>query len=392
MLLRKAAKDPPGFQLTYQASYTFLRLERFFIQPDILDHADLYYSSPSGHNSRCTDLGRRKTRSSRLGVYLRWTIPRPYRYGTTAKSSPKQPATEPLSSSSTAAAETEPGKETPILDSSAPSFSIPPVQAWVVESDRKFLLDDLGEDVDLQVDVSPFVDASERAEVVIDDQAEVSIGSKTDATPTSCDNFEYEEGQYLDKAKASYYVIGWHAKANADLLYQDTSPGNASTRSKVFDAHNMNMVPSSLIPTLSKWLGKEDSTRLICHGTMYEVNWDRKNLPKHVPANDCCKFLMDKPPIAVGMTPMDAPLAYVHAHMDFDLDPLRDLESSLDEIQKLLQARDDSVESQREAAELLMTWNYDHSEGGKRFHLSGGDGGVPADSKSMEPTGTRRRL
>jgi hypothetical protein len=127
---------------------------------------------------------------------------------------------------------------------------IPEFQAWVVESDRKRDIKDIPYNVDLQVDVSPFVHPTRQ--VNIEQQAEVFIGERfaakewkevldgVDRVPLSLlnagnilfadfqqhngnvfsivDNFVYPDPDdsrnmlYLEKATASYYVIGWHPK------------------------------------------------------------------------------------------------------------------------------------------------------------------------------------
>lgn len=130
---------------------------------------------------------------------------------------------------------------------------IPEFQAWVVESDRKSDIKNIPVDVDLQVDVSPFVYPTRQ--VNIEQQAEVFIGAKfpakdwkedttADRVPLSLlnggnilfadfqqhngnvfsivDNFAYQDpdsgkGLYLEKATASYYVIGWHPSDNEGM-------------------------------------------------------------------------------------------------------------------------------------------------------------------------------
>ncbi|KAF5585769.1 hypothetical protein FPANT_7395 [Fusarium pseudoanthophilum] len=53
------------------------------------------------------------------------------------------------------------------------------ITAWVVESNRLWKLDDLGADVDLQVDALPFISAADGKDTSVAAQAEVFIGIKT---------------------------------------------------------------------------------------------------------------------------------------------------------------------------------------------------------------------
>ena len=64
-----------------QPNYTFLRINEFELRNDLPDHADLHNATPRSRNLRLYDLGIGKVRDNRLGVYLHWMIPRPYRSG-----------------------------------------------------------------------------------------------------------------------------------------------------------------------------------------------------------------------------------------------------------------------------------------------------------------------
>ena len=66
-----------------QPNYTFLRLDNFVIQKDVLGHTDLHNSAPAALNPRMRDLGKLPTAEHRHrhGIYLHWTLPRYYRSG-----------------------------------------------------------------------------------------------------------------------------------------------------------------------------------------------------------------------------------------------------------------------------------------------------------------------
>ncbi|KAG8533527.1 uncharacterized protein KY384_001267 [Bacidia gigantensis] len=213
-----------------QPNYTFLRISDFLAQNDIFEHVDLHNATPPELNARLMDLGTGKVREERIGVYLHWIVPRPYRGGSAATSSFKG------SQSKTSAGrfrvdDPMPGKE-PQPEASAPTFPPTPnrwliirrldpnadttkpkgapiesVKAWIVESDRvrkvdelsQFATNDGADKVDLQVDVSPFVTSSlqkleDAPNLSLDAQAEIFIGICQDAQGWQ------ERGKQVDRA------------------------------------------------------------------------------------------------------------------------------------------------------------------------------------------------
>ncbi|KAF2467761.1 uncharacterized protein BDR25DRAFT_158705, partial [Lindgomyces ingoldianus] len=434
-----------------QPNYTFLRLDRSWIQHDVLAHADLHVTTPAECNSRYTDLGTHLPRKNREGVYLHWMIPRPYRTGsaaTEAAASPPAQRTEPLTTQQPAQRpENRPNLN---LDSSAGKFQeaparwlvvrkinnraslipanapVPDVEFWVIESDRRRSLDELGFDVDLQVDVSPFIYAEKKGDAYkadISEQAEIFIGCKQRAADwtgdqegvkkprvllnllnssnqlfadyqphngnvfSMLDDFAYidptdKTKKRLQAADVSYYVLGWHSPEQKSLL-----SGLKGTRRAEISKLGMALVNDN-DSDQGEWLKSTSDADLICHGAMYDVQWNATGKPK-TPGDFFGNFLADNHPVAVGTTPMDALLAYVHIHKDLDIGEPKELERRIDAFQKLLQARDDGVEAQREAADLLVSWNFQHENGGKRYFLSGtssADGAKPTKPDEKDVT------
>lgn len=415
-----------------QPNYTFLRLDNNVIQNDVLQHVDLHHTSPASFNSRITDLGKRddgqigELRANRIGVYLHWIMPRSYRSGTAATPGAKEKQREVRHKRGL-------GSDGDSIDHSAPEFvnvpprwlvvrrindmdaitphgaDIPEVQAWVVESDRRRGVDDLGPEVDLQVDVSPFVHATPGKEVDIEQQAEVFIGYKKaadeweeDPSPlvgrvslsllsssnqlfadyqphnsnvfSIVDTFEYIDSNdgttnHLETANASYYVIGWHNKREEDLFYMVDDTVSRAAR---MASTGMGMKD----PTgagVKTWEDSHESARLLCHGAMYGVEWDVNSKPAHVPADIYSEKLNKDMPVAVGATPLDSLMAYVSAHGETSKGEIHDLEEDLLQIQALLQAQDDGVDAVREAKDMLYNINYDLIAGGVHYYLSGSD-------------------
>lgn len=395
-----------------QPNYTFLRVgnQDYLLQNDLVDRIDLANATPYARNARLMNLGSGQMRENRLGVYLHWILPRPYRTGAAA--------TPQAASRSSMAGEA--------ADPTAPQFRNPPtrwliirkldtstikpagaaikaVQGWVVESDRVRILDDLDDAVDLQVDVSPYIlssqgNATDPANIDIGQQAEIFVGYKEDAAtwrePGSTeprvnlsllnssnqlfpdyqphnsnafsllDTFSYvdENGQAasLTDAAADYYVLGWH-ESSAD----DPFTLNGNSRSSRLSELSMTL---NDMPALSEWLSSSTNTRVICHGAIYGVEWHRRwdvagepNRPREVLGDIFTKMLIEKMPVAVGTTSMDAVLAYIHAHHEGEL------ESDINRISTLLRAQSDSVTDQQAGEDEVQNYNFSTVGGGAYY-------------------------
>lgn len=342
-----------------------------------------------------------------------------------------------------------------------PPGALPEVDAWVIESDRRQALDDIPAtpEVDLQVDFSPYIvggDAQSLDHDAMKAQAEVFIGYKekasswtekenpdipADRQPGRVDlnllnssNQLFADYQphnsnvfsmidtlsYLDQggnrkvavsANVSYSVLGWHALQSKDPFGNLNPDGpKPVTRGARLGALNMSLdqADPATKDGIAKWLASTDPTRVLCHGAMYNVLWDAGKKPPNVPADVFFEKLSKDMPVSVGTTPMDALLTYISSHASpndpDDGNDVKEVERDLLRIQKLLHARDDGVDAQEEAADIVYNWNYASSSGGSHFFLAGSDtaqgggGGQPtkpsADSiaKLAAANGTQRYL
>ncbi|QKX64039.1 uncharacterized protein TRUGW13939_11212 [Talaromyces rugulosus] len=407
-----------------QPNYTFLRYEDFVAESDVQPYADLHNAAPASHNSRTTDLGTGHHRRNRHGVYIHWSLPRVYRAGVSlADSVGDKSRRDQERQRRGLEKETDDAKP-----SAAPEYIDPPTRwlvvrkldldtiqpvearasfeeftAWVIEGDYLWKLDDIPPHYDLQVDVSPFLAGDPDKDVDVGAQAEVFIGRKTllkewvDDTPRNppripvlgsgnqlfadfqqhnsnvfsmLDNFAYgdpKSPEYLDVAEASYYVIGWHWKDEADPLWMDDN----RPRSERLDSLFMSLQGGG-----NAWLDATGPTRLLCHGAMYNVQWDWNKKPE-TPADKFARRLHDQsnPAVSVGTTALDALMTYCKARRrdTGDSDTATDLEKKILSLQALLHTHDDGVEGQREAIDTVYNWNFTRSPGGIRYFLATSD-------------------
>ncbi|KAI0007431.1 hypothetical protein F4779DRAFT_619592 [Xylariaceae sp. FL0662B] len=424
-----------------QPNYTFLRLQNNLIQSDIQNHADLHNTAPADVNSRLTDLGARpepQPLRRRYGVYIHWTLPRYYRSGvSTSETVPEESRRRERlrhGLKATPQGTKQPVNNTPEFvqpptrwvvvrrvevdsiqpEEARPAFADREYEAWVVESDYLWSLDDIPLEIDLQIDLAPFVTGQPGSKINIEEQAEVFIGRKTpldkwtpddpnsDAPPppnisllrsgnqlfadfqmhnsnvfSILDNFEYVNGdnqpQYLSHAKASYYLLGWHWKDDVDPLWNSTGE---TAHGASLDSLFMKMQGADQNPgDWSDWLDEESRLRAFCHGAMYDVTWDQDNKPAKVPADKFNARISDQAQaaVSVGTTPMDALISYCHARKDQD--GIEKLEEDILALESLLHSQDDGIEGQREAKDTVYNWSFNRSPGGSHYHFSGQDEG-----------------
>lgn len=399
-----------------QPNYTFLRLTDSLLTADILDHVDLHVSTPAELNSRITDLGTGQIHANRLGVYVKWTLPPVYRSGAAAVNAADPSQGYRDRKLQAGYPKPAPGNADPNAIQMRPvpnrwivirrldmntispkGVKIPPVQAWLIESDRMRNINDADlASSDLEVDVVPFVNLESTAgDSVIDGQAEVFIGSKTLIYPTvgktastpayinldvltsanplfadyqphngnvfsMLDNFAYDQnGGCLTEARADYQVIGWHSDQGDDPFSTDSTisiPPSHMSRLQALEMRlkapvisNPDKASSNTVPWIespdfgSTWLSDNAQTRLLTHGTMYGVHW--KGGPTGRPGTclaDAAAANFKKQPISIGATPLDALYAYCRVHDTIDTDStLVRMEKDLEALHDLLQTTED---------------------------------------------------
>ncbi|KAI1359327.1 hypothetical protein F5Y08DRAFT_84315 [Xylaria arbuscula] len=400
-----------------QPNYTMLRVNDALIQSDILPHVDIHNTYKNEYNSRLTDLDTGTPYRHRQGVYLHWMLPRVYRSGVAATGESNVDnvgeGLPPAEDSSAPQFHSIPSRWLVIrrLRESVPDYKtigVNEYEAWVIESDKQRKLGDptkpgnLPKDIDLQVEVAPFISAPLNQTVNINEQAEVFIGSKTpmgqwtepgdERSPVTVlnggnmlfpdyqyhnanvlsvlDNFEYNSGgdvKYMQSATADYYVIGWHTSTVQDPF---TINDETTTRSQRLQTFQMGLSEKS--KDGASWSKLLKSGQTVCHGAMYTVEWDQDKRPQNIPADKLCDDLQKLSPISFGTTALDSLLAYVKAQQAHETDEaLKNVMIAIVNIQKYLLVDEDTVDGHDKAEDLLYNTNFDNLSGGSRYHIAG---------------------
>ena len=427
-----------------QPNYTFLRVEGSLALNDVLPHVDLHNAAPASRNSRFTDIGTGRTRSERIGVYLHWMVPRPFRRGiATSRASqpvrqtaddknedPSAPVFLPIPNRWLVVRTLDPHAST-----TKPSgTTIEAVKAWVIESDRTRYIDDILADVDLQVDVSPFITAfsslkkdsqNDPKNIRIDEQAEVFIGQCFDAGKWSetkaqrveltaasssnqlfldyqyhngsvfsmCDTFDYVENKitkHLEAAEAHYYVLGWHKDQENDIMHLPNSPETGVTRESRLESVAIQLDKSSSDPKkIQDWLKSPESSRTICHGSLYDVLWSSKDPPTKSLANEFAAKLRSSQPLSVGTNPLDSIITYVSERAEKCT-----LEDNIKRLRNLLLADDETVDAHMAAEAQTEAFNAADFDGGFQYDFADDRQGphLNLEGKAMAILNAKRHL
>lgn len=342
----------PGDQNPYllapitQPNYTSMRLDPANITHDLLDHIDLSRTTPATANNRVYDLGTGELRRNRIGIVLHWSLPRVFRWGTSATESAKERASKgflatPPENMNDPVFRAPPNRWLVVrhvdLESIFPQTestkSFPEFDAWIVESDRIRHISKLGPEVDLETDVVPFINTAAltpdsngklganpidiHAETFLGYRARaeewreetenvdrVDLGVLTSGNPffadyqphcsnvfSLTDTFDYtpegvKEKSYLEKVRASYHVVGWHSDPGKDLFANfDRSK---ATLSSLFGTFGLQTAVPPLEDAvawqkmLAGTLPAGTALRSLSVGRMYNVQWDVGSVPKNV--------------------------------------------------------------------------------------------------------------
>jgi hypothetical protein len=309
---------------------------------------------------------------------------------------------------------------------------IPLQDAFVVESDFLTKIDSFKADDDIETKATPFInpaDLDPHGGRIIDGQAEWFIGSNTplsewkpnpdpkaylssltimtssnqlfaDYVPHNSnvfsiiDNFKFKSGNdtvYLESATADYHVLGWHSKAADDPFTTDAKV-EAPLHSERLAQCKMRLKDpdSGSAPT---WKDSTTPTRVLCHASLYGVKYSRTALPDGPDgitnlAKRAGTRLITEQPIAIGVTPLDALLAYCRAHADKDASPMSDLEHDILKIRDLLNASEnDDVDALQAAADESYEEAFTKFDGGTQWHYQlstpGPKPAPPPDAKAF---------
>ena len=139
---------------------------------------------------------------------------------------------------------------------------------------------------------------------------------------------------------------------------------------------------------LNTSLSLDDTTKVLIHGALYQVEWDEQDKPPTVPADNVAKDYNDFSPVSVGVNPVDALLAVTHARALSNDTTSKDgskpdpLAQDILSLQTMVIKQDEDPDTQLQAADILFSSYFVPADGGQRWHVAG----APTSTSSDPPT------
>ncbi|KAF4333413.1 hypothetical protein FBEOM_12769 [Fusarium beomiforme] len=376
-----SGKDVPNWCIGPLSQPGYDRLLRY--ENDVQQHVDLLNRHRlDSLNPRLFDASDKKIRQGRQGFYLHWKLPQLYRAAVEVN-----PGAEPFKNecfkngfrsfkqSSNGDVKWNADANNALIGESTTLYravpnrwlvwrridqdSIEPEEAkhhiktyelFIMESNLCRNISDLGAKVDIEVDVSPFVNAEKPPEGQADnflgnkiavyedgaqppdknegDQKSVPLSIFNSSNPifadfqphnsnvfSMIDNFSYQyplgdgksETRFLMAANADYTVLGW-----VDDMSLDVFADKNRTHGEILKGLGLELADEKA-GDAQAWLRmqdkKSDITRAICHASIYGVKWRQDMAPENK-AHELANLFKSQMPIAVGYSPVDSYRAF----------------------------------------------------------------------------------
>ncbi|KAI1114239.1 hypothetical protein F5Y14DRAFT_188260 [Nemania sp. NC0429] len=421
-----------------QPDYSNLRAEGLLAH-DVIDQLDVSsYRLQAKHNTRFVDVTDGTVRKGRVGVYLSWTIPRAYRQGITATSK----ATGDHAAAQMRAGYTsevqEPAQEacSAIKFRSIPTrylifriayprnSSKPTSEIFVLESDRiRNIKEKELRDVDVENLTCAFIDKNLTAA----QQTEAFIGLKStlrnyeprpnapsripftiiesanelfaDYQPHNTSVFSIHDDlgfgteNEITEANLNYFIVGFHGRSGDDPLTiaEEVKSHEKPTYAQLLQSCLMEVDPAKTTTGHSReeFLDAKanSGTRIICHGTLRNVPFQRHNLnlEPEAPAVKLQDLVRQHHPIAIGTNTLDALLAYLRVQYADDATAKSETGQVLSKMVQLIVTKD-SIDAQQKADDQISTNDWIPISSGNYWTIANPDGEGPNDRPVVTPS------
>ena len=179
------------------------------------------------------------------------------------------------------------------------------MEAFIVESNR---IRHLGRDdiADVELEAAPFVDHQLPAEK----QADVFLGIKRrfdDDWQDPAPDGQYHTPLTLLDAGNPLFADFQHHNSNVLSIHDDLSWASADGNGTVYAAKAT--VSYAVFGYFSNF--KRDEKRLVCHGSLFDVKWDRSAKPATISAESVSHTVQKSQPVAVGQDTLEALETYL---------------------------------------------------------------------------------
>jgi hypothetical protein len=221
-----------------QPNYIGLRLDEALMRHDLTDHIDFHLTAPAASNTRISDISANPSqlRRNRLGVYLHWSLPRAYRSGKASTDNvPTSRSMQETNDSTVPVFPVVPNRWLIVRrltnQKSDDGVLLPKFQSWIVESNRVRKVQDIPDDVDLEVDVSPFIAEGNPSDAskILENQAEIFIGKRSRYTGWGANQLWKEEQKDVPPPQTDFNFLDLTVMGSSNPLF----PGKTLLRRRM---------------------------------------------------------------------------------------------------------------------------------------------------------------
>ncbi|KAJ4287907.1 hypothetical protein N0V88_007527 [Collariella sp. IMI 366227] len=189
------------------------------------------------------------------------------------------------------------------LNPSGPSA--PAVSAFIVESNRIRHLGRGDELLDVELEAAPFINHK----LPVEKQANVFLGIKRKFDENWADpapRGQYHSPLTLLDAGNPLFADFQHHNPNVFSIHDDLSWTNADGTEKF---HAAKATVSYAV--FGYFSNSKEAKKLVCHGSLFHVEWDRNGKPNKIEAEGVSDVVWDQQPIAVGQDTLEALEVYL---------------------------------------------------------------------------------
>ncbi len=184
-----------------------------------------------------------------------------------------------------------------------------------------------------------------------------------------------------------YVVLGWHWDELTDPLYPKLGlQGSLGDRLRdLFLSPGSGLDDEGLLASVAE-------ARTVCHGTIYNVTFDRENKPEPIQAENYAKLFtsdIKMEPLGIGTTGLDAILSFLKAHENGSDGVLGSgtsfIARELLGLSELLYATEGDYDGRVKASDVITRQNFAPSSGGNAWQYDGKTsvGGKPAQPNTV---------
>ncbi|KAL5593871.1 hypothetical protein FOBRF1_012973 [Fusarium oxysporum] len=298
-----------------QPSYERLLPGQLNLRPDVTDHIDLRNASQWQVNQRIANLETGELDKRKLGIYVHWCLPKPFRVG-------KADADRSGDSVEAGSIEYEPVLDRWLIfrhvEESRPAA--PALEIFLVESNRiRNVSSAINAEAHLESSSSPFIDPS----LPVQRQLETVLGrvSRLSQDWAGIENNSEHYHSPLTVLGSGNPLFADYMPHNSavfschdNLTWEGVEPGMVENAKVNYTVYGL--FAKDAIDLASSSASQTSTSASVCWGSLYSVIYTRDSAPSRMRASEKAMEFAIKQPLAVGDDVMDACIAILKGSTD----------------------------------------------------------------------------